>query len=75
LFVILVVLALWFSWRRIQSVVNPERNVSEQTDRFMPTGYGRLWSLNQQFVIVTDVTTGYEYLFVHGCGGVRLEKK
>jgi hypothetical protein len=74
-FVVLIVFALWFSWHKLQSVVNPERKVTEHAECFLPLSCGRLYGLNEKFVIVTDVTTGEEYMFVQGCGGVHLETK
>ena len=78
LIVFLIGMALLFArkvWKEATGNVSKTSIVKEQNDRFMPTGYGTLWNLNEKFVIVTDVTTGEEYMFVQGCGAVRLEKK
>lgn len=78
LFVVaLVLLGLAFArqeWKRAIGEISSSRD-NDMTERFVPSSCGRLRGLNEKFVIVTDATTGEEYMFVQGCGGVHLEKQ
>ena len=72
----IVFMCLFFARREWQKAIGEIASKDNNTtERFVPSGFGRLRGLNEKFVIVTDATTGYEYMFVQGCGGVRLETR
>ncbi len=70
--IIVTSVALFRLWCNVRS--NGASVPLDKSGRFIPVGTGRLYGLNEPFVIVTDAATGIEYLMVLHVGAVKLEK-